>query len=448
MRKGKPACFAPMSTPITVRGRGTDSEGKPVAGATIYLVSTNGTDALLGTTNTDRDGAYTFRNARLPVSRTRDDTPLAGTFQVYGTAPGFGFAWHGMRSYEPRRRPADGKVAGDDYTLFGDDPKVMDLRFPPSATLSGHVLDETDRPVADARMRIGSCDYLDTEGKESHVNFRAFWAIHALSGALTTTKTGPDGRFHLDGLPREAGFRIFVEHPNYAWMDLYAATTNRPESAFEFPRQMIAGHERPPVETGPLKITLQSTRHIAVRTIFADSGRPAPKVSVSMGRLPAGTSAYGISDADGRILLRLPPGEYEGVADPSEGGAPCVRTRLALQVKDRPAEQSFEVRVKPGCILILEVIDARTGKGVPGAEFHCEPDGQAGSRVKVQSRSGFIDNPRSDADGRLRAVVEPGERTYMVGHIPESTGYRQQYPTRRVTLPAGGTVTVRFELRQ
>src|SRR5262249_33236904 len=103
LREGKPASPAPMTTPITVRGRATDSEGKPVAGATIYLVSTNGKDAPLGTTTTDRDGAYTFRNARLPVSRSRDDTPLAGTFQVYGTAPDFGFAWHGMRFYQPLR---------------------------------------------------------------------------------------------------------------------------------------------------------------------------------------------------------------------------------------------------------------------------------------------------------------------------------------------------------
>ena len=127
LREAKPAPLAPMTTPITVRGRATDSEGKPLAGATIYLVSTNEKDAQLGTTTTDRDGAYTFRNARLPVSRWRDDAPLAGTFQVYGTAPGFGFAWHGMRFYQPRRRPDHRKVAGEDYNLFGPDRKVMDL---------------------------------------------------------------------------------------------------------------------------------------------------------------------------------------------------------------------------------------------------------------------------------------------------------------------------------
>ncbi len=77
---------------------------------------------------------------------------------------------------------------------------------------------------------------------------------------------------------------------------------------------------------------------------------------------------------------------------------------------------------------------------------HERDDGEPGPSVAVQSRSGFIDNPRSDAQGRLRAVVEPGERVYSVGKIPESIGYPQQSPQKRVVLPAGQTVTVRFKL--
>ena len=187
-KDAKPAHPASITIPITVRGRATDSEGKPVAGATIYLVSTNGKNAPLGTMTTDRDGSYIFRNARLPVSRGWDDAPLAGTFQVYGTAPDHGFAWHGMRFYQHERRPADRKVAGEDYSLFGSDPKVMDLRFPPAATISGRIMDETGRPVPGATIRIGDCDYLDTEGKESHHNFREFWAIHAAPAGLKRRK--------------------------------------------------------------------------------------------------------------------------------------------------------------------------------------------------------------------------------------------------------------------
>jgi hypothetical protein len=448
-RQENPAPPAPMTTPITVRGRASDGADQPVAGATIYLVSTHGQDALLGTTTTGRDGSYIFRNARLPVSRWRDDAPLTGTFQVYGTAPGRGFAWHGMRWYQPRRRPDDWKVAGEDYTLFGTDPKVMDLRFPPAATLAGRVADEAGRPLAGVEIRLGHCDCLDTKGKESHPNFREFWAIGSAPPDLTTTRTGADGRFRLGGLPREAGLRLFVEHPDYAWTFLYAATTDRPTTSFEYPLASIGpGRERPPVATGELNLILRATRRVDVRTIFADSGQPAPKVKVSAGNGSAGPSAYGITDADGKVRLRLPPGRYDVVADPTEGGAACVRTLSSLHVAEQPAEQALELRVNPGCVLILEVVGAKTGKGVPGVEFLYEPEDQQGSRSSVQSRSGFIDNPRSDADGRLRAVVEPGERVYSVGYIPESAGYRRQQPEKRVTLPAGGSVTVRFVLEE
>jgi hypothetical protein len=75
-----------------------------------------------------------------------------------------------------------------------------------------------------------------------------------------------------------------------------------------------------------------------------------------------------------------------------------------------------------------------------------EPGGQFGSRMSVQSRPGYIDNPRSDADGRLRAIVEPGKWVYFVAHVPESAGYGQPRLERRVDLQPRGTVTVRFEL--
>ena len=209
-----------------------------------------------------------------------------------------------------------------------------------------------------------------------------------------------------------------------------------------------SSHERPPVATGEFTVTLRFTRQIAVRTVFADSGRPAPNVRVTAGRRPSGPAGHGTTDAEAKLLLRLPPGEYDILADPTPDGAACVRTMSTFKVDEQPANQSLDVRVKPGCVLILEVVDSKTGQGIPGVSFLCEVDGQPGSRITVQSRSGFIDNPQSDANGRLRAVVEPGERAYAVGYIPESAGYRRPASEKRVRLPAGGTATVRFELEK
>ena len=119
----------PLTAPITVSGRATDAAGRSISGATIYLVSTGSTNAPLGTTTSAPNGTYTFRDAHLPVSRGEDDVPSQGAIQVFGTAPGYGFAWHGMRAYLPALRPANLKIAGEDHSIYEGEPLVMDLRF-------------------------------------------------------------------------------------------------------------------------------------------------------------------------------------------------------------------------------------------------------------------------------------------------------------------------------
>ncbi len=102
-------------------------------------------------------------------------------------------------------------------------------------------------------------------------------------------------------------------------MSLYAATTDRPTSAFEFPRGSIVGDVRPPVATGEIQVILRSTRRIAVRTVFDDTGQPATMVKLSAWMGSSGSSSHGISDPAGKLQLRLPPGDYELTADPTQG---------------------------------------------------------------------------------------------------------------------------------
>ncbi len=115
---------------------------------------------------------------------------------------------------------------------------------------------------------------------------------------------------------------------------------------------------------------------------------------------------------------------------------------------DAPAEQSLELRVNEGCIVILEAVDAKTGKGIPGVTFMRELFDPARARQPVQSRTDKVDHPKSGADGRLRAVVYPGEGVFSVWQVPESSGYREPRDQKRVNLIAGQTVTVRFELEK
>ncbi|MHC5544378.1 hypothetical protein ACYOEI_39620, partial [Singulisphaera rosea] len=163
-----------------------------------------------------------------------------------------------------------------------------------------------------------------------------------------------------------------------------------------------------------------------------------------------GVGAYGVSDAEGKLELKLPPGPYSILADPPRQDSHIVRTKTTMTVFDRPGEreQSYELEVNPGCVLTLEAVDADTGEGIPDVSFMVESDRSPGVRNTVQGSTAYVENSRTDASGKLRAVVEPGERTFSLGFVPASTGYRQEDLVAKVKLPAGKPASVRFELHK
>ena len=129
-------------------------EGKPVAGATIYLVSTKGRHPARHDDHRPRRLVHLPKYSPSCLSQ-REDAPLAGTFQVYGTAPGLaspGTACDFINPAPPRRLEDRGRRLSP---LRGR-PEGHGPAFPPAATLSGRIVDETGRPVPDARIRIGA----------------------------------------------------------------------------------------------------------------------------------------------------------------------------------------------------------------------------------------------------------------------------------------------------
>src|SRR5436190_7973192 len=94
-----PAAPEPGVHPLSLSGRALNSDGKPIEGATIFIVSTNGIDRSLGKTTTDQEGRYSFREIPLPVPvRDNKDFFTSANFQIFGRAPGHAFAWRGMKT--------------------------------------------------------------------------------------------------------------------------------------------------------------------------------------------------------------------------------------------------------------------------------------------------------------------------------------------------------------
>lgn len=436
------------TTPISITGQATDPDEKPVAGAKITLVSTNGIDKHLGEATTDSAGRYVFRDVALPVKRGREGSVASGTFQVFGVADGMGIAWHGMRFYHLQQRPETARKSAQDHSFYQGETIEINLAFRRAKELTGHVNDDRGKPVQNVKVYLSTLDYLDLAGREDHHNFREFWAMYIAPAKYREAITGEDGRFAIAGLPEDSVVVVRVQHPEYADQMFLAAITDSDIADY---RRIVNGTrsiQNGNIEKSPLAIVARSTRRAIVRILNDDDRRPATNVrvgAVSTDISPP-TASTGKTDEMGRVELRLPPGAYRLFADPPRGSN-YVRKYVMITIAEEPAEQAFDMDLNVGCILILEAIDAESGAGVPGAIFmgDIERQGRKG-RSQVQSSTSIVDNPVTNANGELRAVVLPGTRNYSV---EPPKGYRSiaNFPTE-VKCVAGETVRVKFELEK
>jgi protocatechuate 3,4-dioxygenase beta subunit len=443
---------------IRVSGRAIDQAGTPVAGAKIYLVSTNSIDKQLGETTTNAKGTYEFRDVNLPL-RTTAQGESGGTLQIYGEADGFGFAWHGMRHYQPKPRAADRPRDAHEFGFYQNEAIEMNLTFRRAADLTGSVKDENGKSVPNVQVTLRGLDYLGTEGRELQPNYREFWAQYAAPPRFREVRTDEEGRFAFHGLPAETAGHITIEHPDFPSQSFFAAITTKKITEYRFIANssvtIVAGKlvhtpiwETRAVKTSPLDISLHSARRVAIRVLQEDKNSPAKDVRVhaASGDFATGTYATGNTDERGNVELKLPPGKYRLVADPPRD-ATYVRTYDELMVTAEPRDQTAEMRLKPGCILILEAVDAASGLPIADVSFWCELDGQAGSRIGVISSTTWVDHPVTNAKGELRAVVFPGKRKYGAGWSPLPSGYRADLSgTKLVNCEPGKTVRVEFKL--
>jgi protocatechuate 3,4-dioxygenase beta subunit len=447
------------TAPLTVTGKALDDVGRPIAGATIYLVSTNDSPAkTLGQTTTDANGHYEFRDAPLPETQSAKpaDQYQSGCFQVFGKAPDRAFAWRGMRFFyvDPKYAIADPQLR-DAYRkdgFFAGDKIDLDLTFYPEERVYGRFVDEHGQPIAGVKLRIANCDFVDPTGKEDHRNFREFWAINQAADVMPEqllATTNEDGVFEFKSVPPEVFCWLLIDHPEYAHVSLYTTTAAIPP----------AMHDDHPVVKLPVEMTLHAVRTIPVLVQLADSGQPAAGVRVSSRQLRAsGNYASGTSDNAGRLTLKLPPGNYQLVGDPPRG-TDYIRTTQDLIVEPSAGEQPATLQMQPGCVLILKAVDADSGAGIADVEFwHVTSElpatGKRGRfRMGVQSNTTTVDHPKSNADGELRVVVTPGAWEYGIGWNRLPAGYefldRQDAVIGRLLdLPAGQTVRAEFTLRK
>jgi RNA polymerase sigma factor (sigma-70 family) len=195
---------------VKVRGRVLDPDGKPFAGAKLYLGSDRPREATYPVRATSGDdGRFEFTFARVELDKSDADAlpPL-----VLAVAEGHGCNWVNV------------SPAAEELTL----------RLVKDQSISGRILDADGKPVASAKLTVkgvavakgtNRSRFVDTipHGGDLRDKFTGGWA-GPLPGQPAVLTTGADGRFQLAGVGPDRVVGLHLEGPAIATADLGVTT--------------------------------------------------------------------------------------------------------------------------------------------------------------------------------------------------------------------------------
>jgi hypothetical protein len=396
----------------------------------------------------------------------RDEITPYASFNLCGLAPGLGIAWSPQASMYALEDPHPDDIQG---RLPLNSPVVLDLSFPKAATLAGKVVDQAGEAVSGAKLQVLDVDLLDDHGHET--NNRQGYSWKALPDGIGRAVTDRQGRFRMDGLPDRACLWVGVTRPetDNASLAFYAATIDGADTVHEqLPAGAFNGRLRHEVKTGDLTVTFPKIRPIAVTVMADDTGKPVAGARVStLGDSHAtAVYSYGTTDGEGRILLGLPPGKYEGIVSDPPIETSYIRTyQRPLVVDSGEGALPYEIRLKTGCEVLFEAVEAGTGRPVASVFFWMAPDNEPKETRQIKTSTFMSGEPWTDARGTVRAVLapEPGKRYRFrfagihEPNMPEGInpaaakkyGYvSEPAESEPIELKGGKTVHLRFVLRK
>jgi thiol-disulfide isomerase/thioredoxin/protocatechuate 3,4-dioxygenase beta subunit len=443
-------------SPFTIRGNALNHEGKPVAGATVYVYCTNrirqgNVDEVVAKAMTDETGVYVMRDVPLPILAP-DGGPIKkyseGAFQVFATAPGYGFTWRPEQFVRPEKRPADAN-AGPNLSYLGEDC-IADLAFDLPATVQGRLTNDRGQPLAGVKVEIGyvhnvrrpggygfsSCAYLGPPNVPGDPPDDHFSGIDHLPEEFRTAVTDKDGRYKITGLRRDTVYGVLIDYrPEVDPLDISLALTTSNKGRAERRLGYDAQLDHVFIEPPTVNVLIAGTDGVALPNITVRARRKQ--------LLRAGNLAK--SDATGKAVLHLPADSYTLIAEPPIG-TPYLPREADLVVSGDPREQTLNVSLEPAATIVLTAAEAETNKPLAGVSFFQE-SGSGNDRRELQSQTVVADYPATDDRAELRAILPPGSLRLVIDKPPP--GYEPvRAASELLTLSAGQTQTIHFEFRK
>jgi RNA polymerase sigma factor (sigma-70 family) len=406
-----------------IRGRVLTPDGQPVKGAAIYVGQSRAHWMIEPVARTDADGRFQLDPAALAQKYRKEPMRLDWKkleLTAFGPA-GFGGGWSPVRhdggEVELRLVPDDAPIRG----------RILDTQGRPISGVTIHVHGISDPPPGDldALLRSGSIGEGPSRGGGYYdINW---WIKDGSNWSRRTIKTGPDGRFQIDGAGRDRIVALGFEGPGIEHASLRAMTRLAPPSAKPRPGPTSASvHPRFfPLYGASFDHVAGPSKPIEGVVRLKGTGRPLAGVRVICNAGAAEGSVFAVTDEDGHFRLDGLPkvASYKVVAIPDPGKA---YQQTSVTVADTDGLKPIPVTIDLPAAVILKgrLIDKSTGKPVAGhivqyISLSSDKDHGVGTPAQLFGPEGFtMTVPRGP--GLLQAQAEGKDLPYQRARLPEA----------------------------
>jgi DNA-binding Lrp family transcriptional regulator len=252
-------------------------------------------------------------------------------------------------------------------------PAQYTMRLPHSVPIGGLVVDEDDKPVSGAEVRVSVRSDQSPD------------VPHVTTAAGEETLTDAEGRWHIDRFAKEAFSPKNGSGPTLVFQALHP-------DYFQEASQAYGGDLRDQVRAQLLAraYLFKLARIVALRGMVMDTnGQPVPNVVITADNPRERPGATGITNqSDGTFAMAA-----------CRAGANWLRFQTPgfalaeLEVELKPDMAPLRVTLQPAKLLRLRILD-RNSFPVPGAGVT--------NRTFVSSRPRVLFSQQTDADGRVR----------------------------------------------
>jgi RNA polymerase sigma factor (sigma-70 family) len=422
-----------------VRGRVLDPDGRPVAGAEIYVC--HDIDLQLDQTRTpsrrrslraavsDAEGNFRFELDKAASDDPFGQDPAWHNAQIAAVANGFGPAWVTVESLLTGREAM--------MRLVRDDVPIR-----------GRVLNSEGRPAAGVTVRVtriawagdgADLDAMLTSGQVDTDVFGNHWYHYPTwLGREGTWTTDADGRFVIAGIGRDRVVALefdgpALEHVSFCAMARPARTPIKPRPQPD--RRTTLRFPAPRLAAATFDHVLGPTKPIAGIVRLKDTKKPLSGLRVTGTALPTGPRVSTLTDARGRFRLDGLPkaGSYEVSADPRSGIDPFLGAEITVTDTAGLAPIETALELPRGVIVTGRLIDPATGRTVPTNQLHHH-------RLPANRNEGRSATGRSGVtDPTFRITVPPGEGILMTYARGLETPYTRAHlrEADRAKFPGG-----------